>query len=73
MVSGERTHWVKDPLYYRGLAGSVALMVVFALIAVAITDGWPYSLIFIPLYMLVGAGIATWPWVAKFGWRDDKL
>lgn len=72
-MSGDRPHWVKDPLYYRGLAGSVALTAVVALIFAALTGRWPYSLIFIPIYALLGAGIATWPWVAKFGWRDDKL
>lgn len=62
-------HWIKDPLYYRGLAGIVALMVSLSIVAAVFTGGW----YFIPLYALVGAGIATWPFVAKFGWRDDKL
>ena len=62
-------HWVKDPLYYRGLAMSVAFMMSLGVLAGVLTGGW----YFIPLYALVGAGIATVPFVAKFGWKDNKL
>ena len=67
-----RKHWVKDPLYYRGLAGAIGAMAAFGLIVAIIGGGWPYSLIFIPLYVILAAVIATWPFVRKFGWRDNK-
>lgn len=62
-------HWIKDPLYHRGLAISVLSMASVGVLAYVLTGGW----YFIPLYALIGASIVTGPFVAKLGWKDNKL